>query len=730
MNRIHSIWNTLKMKHSPSDEMPWWIIPIQFPPAKQLVLVTIAYMFLTLLWTWPMAYSFQTAILSTPANANNPDTIQAVWVNWYLFNRWLSQFPLFSTDIFYPLQVNMTYQSFGLSQFLIALPITTLFGPIAGANAVIALSFIVAAFAIYIMAWSYSKNPFVSFVSGCLFAITPAHMANIELSSFRNSGIHWLAILHLLLLIWMNKPTIFRSIGISIFLVFTSFVSGYFGLFSGLYTGLFTVFTIYQARSTYIFKHISPQLLMVLGLWGSVMYAILAIPGVRYTPYTDQTYLEQSELYVHDRAELRDWQRRQSLHISSFSLVDFVTPQKSHPLRQLFGTPQDFPFQSPLNGYLGIPIVLLLIHTWWKQKTARPLIIFVVFLLSLSMGISLRVWYTQPFPSLPGTFWLLDTVSFFRNATRPALLILWAWIPIIFVIVYRLQNSSNMFVLIFFIACLIDFRPPNWQMVSAKADKSANILAQQPNAGAVLMLPYDRNDDRPLINQMCHGHPISGGYLSRTPNFPTPMYGIIRELPYQADIFDHQPSQELANMGIRTVVLNQHAPQYAYANLLNSGAQLVGTYDSQQILSIPSAVHATLIPRYGWQIPENNGQKTWRWAQSTSSVSLIADRDQIVTLRFAVSHFSHNQNVRWYVNGRDMGTLEVPKLGSTLTKQVVFFANAGMNTIEFISPLPATMSEHDIALTFTEFRLTKVNEVINARTIPIPTQMSLRLGCP
>lgn len=730
MIHIRGIWNKLQSNPSPPDHVPWWVIQIRFPPTTQLALVAVLYTFLTVVWTWPMASSFRTAILATPANADNPDTIQAVWVNWYLLNRWISHFPLLSTDVFYPLQINMTYQSFGFSQFLLALPITTLFGPIAGANSIIALSFIIAAIAIYVMAWSFSKRPFLSFVSGWIFVITPAHMANIELSSFRNSGIHWLAILHLLLLIWIHKPTIYRSIGISIFLVLVSFVSGYFGLFSGLYTSLFIIFTTYQFRSLPIFKTFLPQLLIILGIWGSIMYAMLNIPGATYTPPTSQTHLKQSELYTHERAELRDWQRRQSLHISSFSLVDFVTPQKSHPLRRLFGSDEFFPYQSPLNGYLGIPILLMLAYTWWKWKTTRPLLIFVVFLLSLSMGISLRVWYTQPFPSLPGTFWLLDTVSFFRNATRPALLILWAWIPIVFVIVYCLNHSSNVFTLIFFLCCLIDFWPPSWQMVPIRADNSAKMLSQRPNAGAILTLPYNRNDDHPLINQMCHGHPIAGGYLSRTPNFPTPMYGSVQKLPKMNDIFYYEPAQELANMGIRTVVLNQSEQEDTYIHLIKSGARLVGTYDSQRILSMPTPAHASLSPRYGWQDPENDGERTWRWAKSINSVSLIADRDQIITLRFAVSHLNTDYDVRWYVNGKDMGTLEVPKLGSTLTKQTIFMANAGMNTIEFISQPPINISADDIALTFTEFRILKVNEVFNARTISTPPPMTLRIGCP
>jgi len=730
MKHIRSIWDRLLFKYSRSDETPWWLFRIQFPPAKQLVWVTVAYIFLTVLWTYPMISSFQTAILATPANANNPDTLQAVWVNWYLFNRWFSHFPILSTDIFYPLQINMTYQSFGFSQFLIALPITTLFGPIAGANIVISFSFIVAAVAMFIIVWSYSKRTFLSFVGGWIFVITPAHMANIELSSFRNSGIHWLAILQLFLLIWVYKPTIFRSVGIGVFLIFVSFVSGYFGLFSGLYTSLFAVFAIQQTRSMHFLKQLLPHLFIIFALWGGSMYALLAIPGATYTPLTDQTHLKQSELYVHDRAELRDWQRRQSLYISSFSLTDFVTPQKSHPLRQLFGTGQEFPYQSPLNGYIGIPILILIIYTWWRWKTPRPLILFVVFLLSLSMGISMRIWYTQSFPGLPGTFWLLDAFSFFRNATRPALLILWAWIPLTFVIVYGLYHSPRGFTFLFFICCLIDFWPPKWQMVPVQADSSATILAQHQNAGAILTLPYNRNDDRPLVNQMCHGHPIAGGYLSRTPNFPTPMYGSIQQLPEQKDIFDYQPAQELANMGIRTVVLNQHEQQDTYNSLLNSGARLMGTYGSQHILSMPIPAHATLSPRYGWREPESDSQRTWRWAQSTSSVSLIADRDQIVTLRFAVSHFSQDQNVRWYVNGKDMGILEVPKLGSTLTKQVVFLTNAGMNTIEFISQPPVALTEDDIALTFTEFHITDVSEVFNARTITTPPQMPLRVGCP
>lgn len=79
--------------------------------------------------------------------------------------------------------------------------------------------------------------------------------------------------------------------------------------------------------------------------------------------------------------------------------------------------------------------------------------------------------------------------------------------------------------------------------------------------GAVLELPPRTNDSRAMLNQVCHGRPLAGGYLARTPDYP-PINGasatqrLWAAEAEQPDIFAHQPAAELAALGVRFVTLS------------------------------------------------------------------------------------------------------------------------------------------------------------------------------
>lgn len=712
-----------------NDAWPWWLPLLVWPSRATLVLVSCAYAVLTVVWTWPMLSAFSHGVIAPTWGVNQQDISLNVWNAWHFVNTWQTGDWLLTQAVFYPQQINLLRQAYGLTQLVLVAPITAIWGPIAGVNSILAWGYWGGALGMFLVVYAITKRVPLAFVVGWIFAITPAHQTYVAWSAAENASIQWVVLLHISVMWWLRQPTWWRSGVVWLVLLINTLASRYFGLFGIVYAGVFVGYALW-VRGMPAWRH---QVLMrasiVCVVWVSAI-AVLLIPNWVAYPYKAATHIaidRDDASFAND-----DWYERQSNPRLSVSLLDLVMPTPDQrwwawlfPNLRVDGT--------QMGGYLGISVLLLVGWAGWREPAVRPLLGVAGLLLLCAAGLYVRLVPDAQAPALPGIFWLFDAVSLFRNATRPGLFVLWAWIPILLVIAYAGSRSQHpMFILAACLVVWLDFAPWAWVISPQQATASATVMRDDATNGSVLTLPFGKNDARPLLDQICHGRPIAAGYLARVPPFVTSMRQIMVPARSATDVIPVVPVDELASLGVRFVVLKDTAAPYVRAALQDGGATRVWQDTDAEVWQIPAATRPALVPGAGWGEPEQGvtaqGESTtWRWSSAQSEVLIISQQDGVVRMALGVSGVKAAR-MQVTVNGAWSFALDVPAQPVFNERVVVLPVQAGLNQIVF-AMTPTHDNGRDIGAAFTRLALIGSSTIPHGATLPAVPRYPQRWLC-
>ena len=173
----------------------------------------------------------------------------SMWALWLVEHRIgeLQRLSLFVNDIFYPRGVDLTNTmllGFGLI-FAMAMPFVRYFGLIFSFNMFIITSFILTAYATFLLVRYLTHDNRAAFISGIIFAFTPYHMARM-ISMF---GIHTSALwipLYVLFFIKSMQNGLTRNLVIAPLLLALTLISNpYYAVFLWLFS---TVYVFYYIR--------------------------------------------------------------------------------------------------------------------------------------------------------------------------------------------------------------------------------------------------------------------------------------------------------------------------------------------------------------------------------------------------------------------------------------------------------------------------------------------------
>ena len=130
--------------------------------ARQHALVLFFWVAATLLFTWPLALNLN----STPGG----DAYVFAHSFWW-FKKALSSFanPFYTNYIFYPEGVNLAFQSGTFGNFLLTLPVTFLAGPIVGVNIALMLTFVLAAWFTFLLAYRLTGDLLASMAAAFIY---------------------------------------------------------------------------------------------------------------------------------------------------------------------------------------------------------------------------------------------------------------------------------------------------------------------------------------------------------------------------------------------------------------------------------------------------------------------------------------------------------------------------------------------------------------------------------
>jgi hypothetical protein len=157
------------------------------------VLALVSYLLLTLLFTWPLAQNFTTAI-----PGDSFDGWQNYWNLWWLKLALVQRItsPLFTDILYAPTGVGLYFHTLNPLNGLASLPIQLSTGLIPAYNAVVLLSWVLGGYGMFLLARHVLGARTVAatlaaFVAGMIYTLSPFHMAHL-LGHMQVMSLQWL----------------------------------------------------------------------------------------------------------------------------------------------------------------------------------------------------------------------------------------------------------------------------------------------------------------------------------------------------------------------------------------------------------------------------------------------------------------------------------------------------------------------------------------------------------
>jgi hypothetical protein len=399
---------------------------------------------------------------------------------------------------------------------------------------------------------------------------------------------------------------------------------------------------------------------------------------------------------------LRDWVMRQTIWLHVVSVADLVTPLRNHPLWGNVPMIAQVRHPSEMGGYLGLVCLGLLVWTSRHHHVVRLLVAVAGVCVVLAGGLELKLWYDQPFAAIPGLFWILDVVGVFRNASRPGLFLLYAWIPLVLVLAYGVARIQRRWVIVLVCAgMLVDFAPPPWVVVPMQSRAIASAIPTNDLAGAVLTLPVAKNDQQPLLDQLCHQRPIAAGYLARTPGYPVAWDALTVPRDTARMLLPQDGVTALHNMGIRYVVGTSATARTALDTLALEGVQQIAVSDGAAVYAVPDRDVPVLSAGTGWWDEESATGRVWRWSTGDASLVLLSAMPRRIQLVIEASSVA-GVDSQWELDGRPIGAIAIAAQPGQTNRVLSLVIPAGRSVLRMRAPTVTDTYGRSVAVAFTQ----------------------------
>ncbi|NTV65925.1 MAG: hypothetical protein HGA65_20645, partial [Oscillochloris sp.] len=165
------------------------------------------------------------------------DGWQNVWNLWWVQRALASGHnPFFSDMIFYPQGVSLALQTLGLSNGILALPVTAIWGPAAGYNAAVLLALILCGLAGCALALEVSGDRLVAFLAGLIFTCSPYHLTRIYDGQLELIALQWPTFYALFFFRALAGRAWRDALLAGLFLALTGYTSLYYLIFMAIFS--------------------------------------------------------------------------------------------------------------------------------------------------------------------------------------------------------------------------------------------------------------------------------------------------------------------------------------------------------------------------------------------------------------------------------------------------------------------------------------------------------------
>jgi hypothetical protein len=687
----------------------------------------LAYIALTLALTWPLALRWTTDLPGGPHKDGLEDAYQNVWNLW-----WMQQAlarptnPLITDRFFYPEHPNLYYHTLSPINTLLAAPITALWGPIAGFNAVAFASCVLGALGMWWLAYDRTRAHGAALLAGIVYAFSPFHMgALITDGQLQIVALQWLPFYVLFLLRTAEQGGRRNLLLSGLFLILTAWTDWYYTLFLLFFTAGYGVWRLlarardWPARRTLVTRLAGIGVLFALGA------ASLLIPMLLEA--TRATYMN---IYPADDPERL-----------VIDLLAFVLPARLHPWWG--AAPWDWGIQIDVNRrfYLGAVALGLALWGAWRCSAARRWGAIALAAGVLALGPTLRL--NGQSTGVPLPYRLIANLPLIRLSRQPDRFDVLVTLALAIMVAYgaralleiadrKLQiaernRSSSQHSSAFFrvrsrpkqlLAALLAALLVLDYLVAPMLTRKPAIpifLASLPRSdhGALLEYPFHNlspyRDAERMLFQTVHGRPISGGYHSR--RYPQPQLGlpVLRDLAsgrLGGDIVAEPGGwpAALSTIGYRYIIGYKQQPlgprnllpdeTGAFRTLVNAGLGVARPdYEDAQLIAyrVPDAPPQPVIGlREGWGAPEQAGGRPQRWLAQAGQLGLIVPTAGRYRLSWSALPAGGARTLEIQLGNQ---LVAVPLVPEVRRYQVLLDLPAGTSQIELRSREPATSGD-------------------------------------
>lgn len=674
------------------------------------LLAAVGYLVVTLAFFWPALPALSTALPGGPVAAI--DGYQNVWHLWWAeYAVRTGANPFFTPLLYHPDGVNLAVHPLNLSNGLLVLPITALFGPLPAYNTALLLAFVLSGFGAYLLAREVGAGPPAAFVAGLLFSFGPFHATKAYDGQLEWIALYWVPLYVWMLLRTLNSTRILSAVAAGLLLAVVGYTSLYYLIFMAVLSPLLVLLrrpavTTLRAGLMLLARLALVPLVALLALTPILAGLAAAVRAVTGGSRSAVTTIDPE------------------LVARSANLLDFWLPSYLHPLwgpavAQL--GPWLHPNIAAWNhalGYTALALAVVACVTHWRN--AWPWLSIAAVGIWLALGPVLSIG-DQRFDA-PMLYRLLMAIPGMEIARRPGhfvVLTLIALVPLTAIGLEALRNRYGpgaLTLVVLLAAC--ELAPPAWPLQRSAVHPAFAGLADGP--GAVLVTPINNDSSQSLVEQIVHGRPLVGGFLARIPPFPfadqTPgvrqLWRLAPDGATLADPVGGPPSAVLAAYNIRSVVIHWSnlpaarlsAAEAAVAEALPGLTPSYADADLR-IYQLPPAPPTPLAyVAEGWYPEERTETRRWRWMSAEATIVLLnpTDAPMPVTLRLQAEGFDAERPTELSLNGAPIKQWAVAAQPATTATSLRLLLSPGVNRLVLSAPPaadPAGRGPISIALT-------------------------------
>ena len=297
----------------------------------------------------------------------------------------------------------------------------------------------------------------------------------------------------------------------------------------------------------------------------------------------------------------------------------------------------------------------------------------------------------------------------------------------VLVLAYGVARIQRRWVLVLVcVGMLVDFAPPPWVVVPMQSRAIASTIPANDLAGGVLTLPVTKNDQQPLLDQLCHQRPIAAGYLARTPGYPVAWDALTVPRDPARMLLPQDGVTALHNMGIRYVVGTTATARAALDLLAPEGVQqLTVSYDAA-VYAVPDRAVPVLSAGTGWWDEESATGRVWRWSTGDASLVLLSAMPRRIQLVIEASSVAGVES-QWELDGRPIGAITIAAQPGQTNRVLSLVIPAGRSVLRMRAPTVTDAYGRSVAVAFTQLYVRSAQPVTGtlidrppvAQTMPI-----------